>query len=177
MRRVRLLLAAVIPAGIVPLVLASSALAAGTTSHSVYSFDLTTTNTALSPSGGMMGSPGDWISVTGSGTFDPTARTVTGGGKFVHYTSTGAVHCQGTWKATGFTSFADFGTNADGQEGGVLALVVTHYCRTMGMTMAGIPMTVTSTVNAPAGSSYLEGSTVCDFTRPTGGTVVMQPDQ
>ncbi len=46
--------------------------------------------------------------------------------------------CQGTWKATAFTSFTDFGTNADGEEGGVLSLVVTHYCKTMGMTMTGI---------------------------------------
>lgn len=43
--------------------------------------------------------------------------------------------CQGTWKATGFTSFTGFGAN------------VTHYCKTMGMTMTGIPMTVTSTID------------------------------
>jgi hypothetical protein len=59
----------------------------------------------------------------------------------------------------------------------VLSLKVTHYCKTMGMVMGGIPMTVTSTVNAPAGSSYVEGTTVCDFTVPTGGRVVMQPEQ
>jgi hypothetical protein len=115
--------------------------------------------------------------VRGSGTFDPTARTVKASGSFVHYNSSGSVVCQGTWKATAFTSFTDFGTNANGEEGGVLSLVVTHYCKTMGMSMTGIPMTVTSTVNAPAGSSYVEGTTVCDFTVPTGGTVVIQPEQ
>ena len=47
----------------------------------------------------------------------------------------------------------------------------------MGMTMTGIPMTVTSTVDAPAGSSYVEGTTVGDFTQPTGGGVEIQPDQ
>jgi hypothetical protein len=60
-------------------------------------------------------------------------------------------------------------------EGGVLSITVTHYCTIMGMTMTGIPVTVTSTVNAPPG--YVQGITVCDFTQPTGGTVVMQPDQ
>jgi hypothetical protein len=152
-------------------------MAKGTTSHGVYSFELTTANTAASPNGGTMASPGDWISVTGSGIFNPIARTVSARGSFVHYSSSGAVDCQGTWNATGFTSFTDFGTNADGEEGGVLSMVVTHYCKTMGMTMTGIPMTVTSTAVVPAGSSYVEGTTVGDFTKPTGGIVVMQPEQ
>ncbi len=104
-------------------------------------------------------------------------EAVKASGSFVHYNSSGTVVCQGTWKATAFTSFTDFGTNADGEEGGVLSLVVTHYCKTMGMTMTGIPMTVTSTVKAPASSSYMEGTTVCDFTVPTGGKVVIQPQQ
>jgi len=43
------------------------------------------------------------------------------------------------------------------------------------MTMTGIPMTVTSTVNAPPG--YVQGTTVCDFTQPVAGAVVMQPAQ
>ena len=142
---------------------------------STYSFDLARGDTALSPNGGTMASPGDQISVTGSGTFDPAAKTVQAKGSFVHYNSSGAVMCQGTWKATAFTSFTDFGTNDQGQDGGVLSIVVTHYCKTMGMTMTGIPMTVTSTVNAPAGDT--EGSTVGDFTQPTGGRVVIQPGQ
>lgn len=118
---------------------------------------------------------GDWISVTGSGTFDPATRTIQGKGSFVHYSSSGTVMCKGTWKATGFTGFTDFGTNDQGDEGGVVSMTVTHYCKTMGMTMTGIPMTVTSTVNAPAG--YTEGTTVGDFTEPTGGKVVIQPGQ
>ena len=80
-----------------------------------------------------------------------------------------------TWKATGYTSFTDFGANDQGQQGGVLSMTVTHYCKTMGMTMTGIPMTVTSAVNAPAG--YTEGATVGDFTQPTSGTIVIQPEQ
>ena len=142
--------------------------------NSVHSFNLINT-TAVSPNGGTVESPGDWISVSGSGTFNPIARTIQAGGTFTHYSASGTVMCQGRWPATGFTSFLDFGTNAKGQEGGVLSLVVTHDCTTMGMTMAGIPMTVTSTVNAPTGSSYVQGITVSDFTQPSGGTVAMWP--
>lgn len=134
---------------------AAPALAAGTASGSVFSFVLAPANTALSPCGGTMAAPGDWISVKGSGTFDPAAKTVTAKGSFVHYSSTGTAVCTGTWKATGFTSFTDFGSNDQGEEGGVLSMVVTHYCTTMGMTMTNIPMTVTSTVDAPAGSTYV----------------------
>jgi hypothetical protein len=65
--------------------------------------------------------------------------------------------------------------NGQGEEGGVLSIVVTHYYTTMGMTMTNIPMTVTSTVGAPAGSTYVEGTTVGDFTQPTGGGVEIQP--
>jgi hypothetical protein len=177
MRKLKLVLVGAFIVCLLSLVLGSPARASGTTSDMVYSFDLTRGDTASSPTGGGMASPGDWIRVKGSGTFDTKAQTVKASGSFVHYNSTGTVVCQGTWKATAFTSFTDFGTNADGEEGGVLSLVVTHYCKTMGMTMTGIPMTVTSTVKAPAGSSYVEGTTVCDFTNPTGGTVVMQPQQ
>jgi hypothetical protein len=177
MRWLKIILIGVVVAGIMLVVQGTPALAAGTNADSVYSFDLTTANTATSPNGGMMASPGDWISVKGSGTFDPIARTVQARGSFVHYSSSGTIVCQGTWKATGFTSFRNFGTNADDEAGGVLSMVVTHYCKTMGMTMTGIPMTVTSTAVVPANSTYVEGTTVCDFTKPTGGTVVIQPEQ
>jgi hypothetical protein len=177
MQRLKLVLVGAFVASLLSLVLWSPVLAAGTTSHTVYSFDLAPANTASSPNGGTMASPGDWISVKGSGTFDTTAWTVKASGSFVHYNSSGTVMCQGTWVATAFTSFTDFGKNADGEEGGMLSLTVTHYCKTMGMIMAGILMTVTSTVNAPANSSYVEGTTVSVFTAPTGGTVVMQPQQ
>lgn len=177
MRRLKFMLVGAFIVCLLSLVLGSPVWALGTTSDMVYSFDLTRGDTASSPTGGGMASPGDWISVKGSGTFDTTARTVNASGSFVHYSSSGAVVCQGTWKATAFTSFTDFGKNTNDEEGGVLSLVVTHYCKTMGMTMTGISMTVTSTVNAPAGSSYVTGITVHVFTNPTGGTVVMQPQQ
>lgn len=57
------------------------ALAAAST---VCSFDLAPANTAVSPDGGTMASPGDWISVTGSGTFGPAAKTVQAKGSFFH---------------------------------------------------------------------------------------------
>ena len=154
---------------------ASPAFASTSARHTTYSFDLTSGNSALATASDMMTSPGDRISVKGSGTFDPVAGRVKASGKFVHYTAAGAVHCRGTWKATSFTGFVDFGVNSDGEEGGVLSLVVSHYCSTMGMTMTGIPMTVTSTVNAPAG--YVEGITMGPFGVPLKGAVVMQPEQ
>ncbi len=178
MSKLKVLATCIFVAGVLALIVASPALAATTSSHAVYSFDLTTPNTATSLTGGdMMVSPGDWISVTGSGTFDTAAKTVKASGKFVHNNGDGSVHCRGTWKATAFTSFDDFGTNSQGQEGGKLSLVVTHYCTTMGMTMTGIPMTVTSTVKTPVGSGSVEGITVGPFTKSKGGSVVMQPEQ
>lgn len=155
---------------------ASPALASGTTQGAYYSFVLAPPNTAVSPSGGAMSSPGDWISVKGSGTFDPVAETVAAQGTFVHYNSAGVVVCKGTWKATGITSFTYFGTNEQGQSGGTLSIVVTHYCKTMNMVMTGIPMTVTSTVDAPSGGGYVEGTSLGDFTEPTGGTVTIEPE-
>ena len=168
MRRLKLVLisAAAAVAALSP----APASADGTSSRSTYSFAVLA-NTADSPSGGMMGSPGDWISVTGAGTFDTTARTISAGGFFVHHDASGAVECKGPWRATELTGFASFGANRWSQVGGVLSIVVTHDCTTMGMTMPGIPMTVTSAVNAPAG--YLPGTTVADFTQPTGGVVAI----
>ena len=176
MSKLKVLMTFVVAVGALALIVGSPALAATPTTHTVHSFDLTSGDTATAPAAGMMAAAGDSIRVKGSGTFDPIARTVKASGKFVHYAD-GIVHCQGTWKATDFTSFVDFGVNNDGQEGGVLSLVVSHYCTTMGMTMTGIPMTVTSTVKVPAGYVAVAGITVGDFTLPTGGSVVMQPQQ
>jgi len=171
MRWLRLTLAGVAVVGAMSL--APAAMAATSTHATGYFFVLAPPNTAVSPSSGVMAAPGDLIKVTGWGAFDPAAGTVTAGGRFVHYSATGAVVCQGTWKATGFTSFTSFGVNNRGEAGGTLSIVVTHYCTTMRMTMTGIPMTITSTFDAPAGSPYAEGTTVGDFTQPTGGAVEM----
>lgn len=175
MRGYRLMTVGAVAALATALLAGSPAAATATDTATGYSFDLVGANTAVSPDGGTMASPGDRISVTGSGTFDPAAGTVRAKGRFVHYSSTGTVMCQGTWKATGLTGFTGFGTDDQGTAGGVVSMTVSHYCTTMGMTMPGIPMTVTSTVNAPAG--YTEGVTMGEFTQPTGGTVVIQPEQ
>jgi hypothetical protein len=71
----------------------SPALAATST---VYSFDLAPANTAVSPNGGTMCGitmAGDWISVTGSATFDPAAQTIRAKGSFTHHNSSEAVVC------------------------------------------------------------------------------------
>jgi hypothetical protein len=149
------------------------AVATASRPHHVYAFALTSWNTALATGSDTMTSPGDTISVKGAGVFDTAAGTVTAGGKFVHYAADGTVHCQGTWKATSFTSFVDLGAGRFGQQGGVLSLVVSHDCATMGMTMSDIPMTITAASLAPAGA--VEGVTVGPFTVPLKGAVVMVP--
>jgi hypothetical protein len=127
-----------------------------------------TTSDCAGPLGGSDGSGGRLDQREGIGHVRPATKTVRAKVSFIHYNSAGTVICKGTWTATGFTSFTGFGTSGQGEEGGVLSIVVTHYCTAMGMIMTAIPMTVTSTVDAPAGSTYVEGATVADFTQPTG---------
>jgi hypothetical protein len=136
-----------------------------------FSFALVTPNTALAPTAGTMAGAGDRIRVTGGGWFDPRTGTVYAGGTFTHLKADGTVHCRGVWKATALTGWTDFGTVRGHRHGGVASLVVTHECVTMGMVHTGIPMTVTSDLNAPAGSSYTTGVTVGDFTVAIGGRV------
>jgi hypothetical protein len=177
MRKLTLMLVGALTASLLSLVLWSPARASERISNTVYSFTLTTVNTASSPKSEMMASSGDWISMTGSGTFDTIARTIEASGSFTHYRSSGIMACQGTWLATAFKGFRDFGMSSSGQEGGVLSFAVTHSCQTSGMTMTGIPMTVTSTAIVPAYCCYVEGSTVGPFMVPIGGMVVIQPQR
>ncbi len=163
---------------ILALLVPASAAAAATTATNpqgtVFAFALVTPNTAVAPSGGTTAAPGDWIQVTGAGTFTPNTATVHAGGGFVHHNADGTVHCRGTWTATALTGWTDFGAPRNRVHGGVISMLVTHHCATMGEVHTGIPMTVTSTRNAPPGSGYLEGVTVGEFTQPTGGTVVIR---
>lgn len=152
---------------------AAAATAGATTKDTGFSFALVTPNTAVAPSGGMMAAPGDWIEVTGGGAFAPRSSTVHAGGAFVHHNGDGSVHCRGVWVATALTGWTDFGPAGGGRHGGIVAMLVTHYCSTMGEVHAGIPMTVTSTRNAPPGGAYVEGVTVGEFTQPAGGAVVI----
>ena len=154
--------------GLVPPTAATAA-----TTSTVLGFRLASPNTAVSPDGGMMASPGDWITVTGGGIVDLTARNVAAAGTFVHYRVDGTEHCRGTWRATALTGWVSFDGSRSARRGGVISLLVTHYCWTTGMVHHGIPMTVTSTLNAPPGSPYREGTTMGDFVVPTGGHVII----
>ena len=134
--------------------------AAGSTT---YTFTLVGPNIAVAPSGQHAG---DTIRVTGSGTFDPAAGTVEVAGSFTHFNADGTVHQRGTWQATSLTSFGGFGGPSPGRQGGVLWLVVTHFHHGEAP-HPGIPMSVTSTINAPPG--LIEGTTVGEFTVKTAG--------
>src|SRR5512135_3599799 len=176
MQRLRLLITAVALATVALVVPAAAATATtrasattATTRASVVAFRLAPPNIAVAPTKGMMAASGDSIRVTGGGIVT-AGRAVDARGGFVHYNADGTVHCRGWWKATAVTGWTDFGGRRHGRHGGVLSLLVTHYCTTMGQVHTGIPMTVTSTLNAPPGA-YTEGTTVADFTRSTGGGV------
>lgn len=175
MRWYALPLAGALVAGTLSILPAAPALAASRAQGTDYSFALVPADTAVSPGGGSMAQPGDSITVRGGGTFDPSALTVHAGGTFVHYRHDGTVMCTGRWQATGFGGFTDFGPGRHGAEGGVLSIVVTHYCPAMHMTMTGIPMTVTSAVNGPAGT--VTGITAGDFSQPAGGSVWLHRDR
>jgi hypothetical protein len=155
-------------------ILAPATAASGSSTGTVYTFALVGPNTTVAPADSMMALRGDWITLTGGGTFLPAVSTVQASGAFVHYRQDGTVHCKGRWRATELTGWTDFGGSTAGRHGGVLSLLVTHSCQTMGMVHAGVPMTVTSTLYAPADSAYVEGTTTAGFTEPTAGSVTIQ---
>jgi hypothetical protein len=128
-----------------------------------YSFQLTGPNTAVNPS------TGDIIRVTGSGTFDTSAQTVVASGSFTHRTSTGTLVARGTWTATSFVSFDAFGGPTPGIQGGVLDIIATLF-PSGGSPVTGVPIEVVCVVNAPAGFTGEEGTSVDGFTEHTGGT-------
>ena len=167
MRRILLVLA-----GGLLLALAASLPAGAVTAPAhhpaAYAFRLLSANTAVSPAGGTMAAPGDWIAVTGGGTFTPATGAVRAGGGFTHYRADGTVHCQGTWSATALTGWTDLG-GRNGHRAGVIAMTVTHYCTTMGEVHPGLAMTVTVAPRHDPG--HRTGVTVAEFTDPTGGAV------
>ena len=161
MRQLRSAVLTVLGTALVMVAPAAPAAADSTT----YTFTLLGPNTAVAPAGPHAG---DSIRVTGSGTFNPAAGTIVAGGSFTHLSADGTVHERGWWRATALTSFTGFGGPSPGRQGGVLWLVVTHFHQG-GAPHEGIPMSVTSTVNAPPG--LVEGTTVGEFTVKTGGRV------
>jgi len=131
-----------------------------------YSFQLTGPNTAVNPT------TGDIIRVTGAGTFDTSASTVVASGSFTHTTSTGALVARGTWVATSFVSFDAFGGPNNGTQGGVLDIIATLF-PSGGSPVTGVPIEVVCVVNAPAGFTEEEGTSVDGFTEHTGGTTLI----
>src|SRR5262245_24167005 len=78
---------------------------------SYYSFNLVGPNSAMAQNT-IPGTPiaaGDVLRLTGSGTFDTSAGTATGGGSFTHYKPDGTVFARGVWVVTGFQSFSSYG--------------------------------------------------------------------
>ncbi len=115
-------------------------------------------------------STSDTLRLTGAGTFNPTAGTVTASGSFTHFLSDGSVFRRGTWAATGFSSFTGFGGPNNGLQGGILAITVTLF-PDGGAPVTGMPMTITCMISAPPGVE--EGVTLDGFTELTSGTTVM----
>jgi hypothetical protein len=148
---------------------------AASATGSVVGFRLVSPNTALATVFDEHHQPGDWIRVTGSGSFDPYAGWIEASGSFVHYNADGTVHMRGKWLAAGFTAFTPFPGPKTGKLGGILQLTVALFhqdgtpCDCMGE--GGVAMTVTSTAFAPAGTSAETGTTMGPFQDPTGGGV------
>jgi hypothetical protein len=114
---------------------------------------------------------GETLRLTGAGTFNPSAGTVTAGGSFTHFRSDGSVFLRGTWAATtGFTSFTAFGGPNNGLQGGVLAITVTLF-PDGGAPVPDVPMTITCMIFAPPGTE--EGVTLAGFTELISGTTVL----
>lgn len=103
------------------------------------------------------------ITMTGTGSFDPSAQTVIASGNFlITDNSNGAVVEAGMWKATAFDSFCPRGGPNPGSQGGVLVITVTLFPKG-GEPVTGISLTVTCRVtNQPnnACSAGAEGITV-----------------
>lgn len=130
-----------------------------------WSFTLTRPNSAVNPSSG------DIFETTGSGSFDPVARTIVASGSFTHTTTTGAVVARGTWTAAAFGNFLPFGGPNPGTQGGVLDITVT-LSPAGDSPSSGVPMRVTCRVFAPPGFPGEEGTTVGVFTQSTGGATL-----
>ncbi len=78
---------------------------------------------------------GDTIVITGAGTLDIHAKSVTGGGAFTHKNSAGATEGSGLWTATELLSFNSYGTSPGvppNFEGG-LALIRVDLLSTTGL--------------------------------------------
>jgi hypothetical protein len=68
------------------------------------------------------GTEGEALRITGSGTFNPVAGTITGGGAFTIYNAEelGGITARGSWVPTGVVSFTPDGGPNPGLQGGTL---------------------------------------------------------
>ncbi len=130
-----------------------------------YAFDLPGPNTAMDPS------TGEKIQTTGSGSFDTSKGTVAATGNFRRFAADGSLIDRGTWEATAFVSFKDFGGPQPGRHGGILAITVTLF-PIGGTPEEGLAMTVTCAIFAPPGTE--ECVTVGTFAQKTGGLTLFQ---
>jgi hypothetical protein len=163
--------AILILSAILPLMTVASALvgSASATTASSYAFNLIGPNTSIAEAT-VPGTPiaaGDVLRLTGSGGFDTSTGTASGGGSFTHYKPDGSVFARGTWVVTGFQSFTSYGGPNPGTQGGVLHVTVTLFGPEA--TFAGLTLQVSCRVNAPTGAPD-EGTTLPGlFAEPTGG--------
>ena len=134
-----------------------------------YSFSLIGPNTAMAQNT-IPGTPiaaGDVLRLTGSGTFDSSARTATGGGSFTHYKPDGSVFARGIWVVTGFQSFSSYGGPSKGHQGGLLLVTVSIIGPEA--TFAGLTLEISCLISASAGAPD-EGTTLPGiFAVSTGG--------
>jgi hypothetical protein len=70
---------------------------------------------------------GDTVKVIGTGSFDTSTKSATGGGTFEHRAPNGTLRGKGTWTATRLLTFQDYGCGLNGNPnlcGGRAALAV-----------------------------------------------------
>ena len=136
-----------------------------------FNFNLLGPNTAVDPT------TAETIEMTGSGSFINPTGPIMASGSFIISSATGAVVARGTWSATTFNMFVDFGGPNPGTQGGHLMMHVTLFSDGGAPLLAAqpIPMTVTCRVNAPPGTGH-EGVTIGDFTNATSGHTLFHRD-
>ncbi len=142
-----------------------------------YSFNLVGPNASVAGAT-IPGTPivaGDIIRFTGSGAFDPSTNTASGGGSFTHARPDGTIVAQGTWEVTAYQSFASYGGPNSGHQGGLLLVTVTLFGPEA--TFAGLTLQVSATINAPDGAP--NGGTTLPglFSEPTGGQAAFHAGQ
>jgi hypothetical protein len=154
------------------LALATATLGNAHATSTSHSFNLVGPNTAMAANT-IPGTPiasGDVLRLTGSGVFDTSAATASGGGSFTHYKPDGSAFARGIWVITGFQSFSAYGGPNRGLQGGVLLVTVSIIGPEA--TFAGLTLQVSCGINAPSGAPD-EGTTLPGiFTEATGGTTL-----